>query len=55
MLTYFGMSCTDEGYIKIFSYTKLFVVVLRPNNKVVFSRTARETIVSVFHENEAIG
>ena len=39
-LTYFSQSSTDEGYIPIFSYTKLFLVDLRPNNKVVFSRTA---------------
>ena len=43
MLTYFSMSSTDEGYIPIFSCTKLFLVDLRPNNKVVFSRTAQET------------
>ena len=43
MLTYFGMSSTDEGYIPIFSYTELFLVDLRQNNKVVFSRTAQET------------
>ena len=55
MLTYFSMSSTDEGYIPIFSYTKLFLADLRPNNKVVFSRTAQETWVSVLHENEAIG
>ena len=28
MLTYFSMSSTDEGYIPIFSYTKLFLVYL---------------------------
>ena len=43
MLMYFSMSSTDEGYIPIFPYTKLFLVDLRPNNKVVFSRTAQET------------
>ena len=43
MLTYFSMSSTDEGYIPIFSYTKLFLVDFRPNNKVVFSRTGQET------------
>ena len=43
MLTYFNMSSTYEGYIPIFSYTKLFLVDLRPNNKVVFSRIAQET------------
>ena len=43
MLTYFSMSSADEGYIPIFSYTKLFQVHLTPNNKVVFSRTAQET------------
>ena len=42
MLTYFSMSSTDEGYIPIFFYTKLFVVDLRPNNKVVCSCTARK-------------
>ena len=42
MLTYFSMSSTDEGYIPIFSYTRLFLVDLRPSNKVVFSRTAQE-------------
>ena len=55
MLTYFNMSSRDEGYIPVFSYTKLFLVDLRPNNQVVFSRTAQETSVSVLHENEAIG
>ena len=43
MLTYFSFSSTDEGYIPIFSYTKLFLVDLRQNIKVVFSRTAQET------------
>ena len=43
MLMYFSMSSTDEGYIPIFSYTKLFLVDLRLNNIVVFSRTAQET------------
>ena len=43
MLMYFIMFSTDEGYIPIFSYTKLFLVDLRPNNKVVFSCTAQET------------
>ena len=43
MLMYFTMSSTDEGYIPIFSCTKLFLVDLRPNNKVVFSHTAQET------------
>ena len=42
-LMYFSMSSTDEGYIPIFSYTKLFLVGLRPNNKVLFSCTALET------------
>ena len=37
MLTYFSMSTTDERYIPIFSDTKLFLVDLKPNNKVVFS------------------
>ena len=53
--TYFTMSSTDEGYIPIFSYTKLFLVDLRPNNKVVLNRTAQEICVSVLHENEAVG
>ena len=43
MLTYFSMSSTDEGYIPIFSNTKLFLVDLRSNNKVVISRRAQET------------
>ena len=43
MLTYFSMSSIDKGYIPIFSNTKLFLVDLRPNNKVVFSRSAHET------------
>ena len=43
MLTYFNMFSTDEGYIPIFFFTKLFLVDLRPNNKVVFCRTAQET------------
>ena len=43
MLTYFSMSSTNEGYIPIFSHTKLFLVDLRPNNKVVFSLTVQET------------
>ena len=55
MLTFFSMSSANEGYIPIFLNTKLFLVDLRPNNKAVFSRTAQETCVSVFHENEAIG
>ena len=55
MLTHFSMSSADERYIPIFSDTKLFLVDLRPNNIVVFSRTTQETWVSVLHENEAIG
>ena len=55
MLSYFSMSRTDEGYVPIFSHTKLFLVDLRPNNKVVFSPNAQETWVSVLHQNEAIG
>ena len=55
MLTYFSMSSIDKGYIPIFSNTKLFLVDLRPNNKVVFSRSAQETWVRVLYENEAIG
>ena len=43
MVMYFSLSITDEGYIPIFSYTKLFLVDLRPNNKVVFSHTAQGT------------
>ena len=42
-LTYFSMFSTDESYIPIFSYTKLFLVDLRPNNKVVFSCSTQET------------
>ena len=55
MLTYSSMSSTNEGYISIFSCTKLFLVDLRPNNKVIFSRTAQKTRVSALYENEAIG
>ena len=43
MLTYFSMSSIDKGYIPIFSNTKLFLVDLRSNNKVVFSRSAQKT------------
>ena len=43
MLTYFSMSSTDTGYIPTFAYTKLFLVDLKPNNKVVFSCTAQKT------------
>ena len=43
MLTYFSTSSTDEGYIPIFAYTKLFVVDIRPNNKVVFGCSTQET------------
>ena len=55
MLTYFSLSSTVKGYIPISSYTKLFLVYLRPNNQVVFSHNAQETWVSVLRENEAIG
>ena len=41
MLTYFSMSSIDKGYIP--SNTKLFLVDLRLNNKVIFSRSAQET------------
>ena len=43
MLIYFCMLNTDEGYIPIFSYTKLFLADPRHNNKVLFSRAAQET------------
>ena len=35
ILTNFSMSCSDKGYLPIFSYTKLFLVDLRPDNKFV--------------------
>ena len=38
-----SISSKGKGYIPVFSYTKLFLVDLRPNNKVIFNRTAQET------------
>ena len=38
------MSSTEEDYVLIFSYTKLFLLDLRPNNKVVFSRIVQDTL-----------
>jgi hypothetical protein len=43
MLTYFGMSGADKDYIPMFSWTKLFLAVLRLNNKVIFNPTKHKT------------
>jgi hypothetical protein len=55
MLTYFSLSGADKDYIPMVSWTNLFLVVLRLNNKVIFNRTKHKTWVSIWHENEAIG
>jgi hypothetical protein len=39
MLTYFSMSGAEKDYIPMFSWTNLFLVVLRLNNKVIFNPT----------------
>jgi hypothetical protein len=54
MLTYFSMSGADKDYIPMFSWTNLFLAVLKLNNKVIFL-TKHKTWVSIWHENEAIG
>ena len=43
MLTYFSMSIIDRSYIPIFSNTKLFLIDLQANDKLLFSRSAQET------------
>jgi hypothetical protein len=45
MLTYFSMSGADKDYIPMFSWTNLFLAVLKLNNKVIF-----EPILSTKHE-----
>ena len=54
MLTYFSMSGTDKDYIPMFSWTNLFLAVLKLNNKVISNPTKHKTWVSIWHENEAI-
>ena len=39
MLTYFSMSGADKDYIPMFSWTNLFLAVLRLNNKVILNPT----------------
>jgi hypothetical protein len=39
MLTYFSMSGADKDYVPMFSWTNLFLAVLRLNNKVIFNPT----------------
>jgi hypothetical protein len=43
MLTYFSMSVADKDYISVFSWTNLFLAVLRLNNKVIFNPTQHKT------------
>jgi DNA integrity scanning protein DisA with diadenylate cyclase activity len=43
MLTYFSMSGADKDYISVFSWTNLFLAVLRLNNKVIFNPTQHKT------------
>ena len=50
MLTYLSMSSTDDGYVPIFSYTKLFLVDLTPNSKVVFNHSTQ-----AIYSTQAIG
>ena len=40
MLTHFSVTSTDGNYIPMFFWTKLFLVDVRPSNKVVISSTA---------------
>ena len=47
MLTYFSMSGADKDYIPMFSWTNLFLAVLRLNNKVIFNPTKHKTGVSI--------
>ena len=47
MLTYFSMSGADKDYIPMFSWTNLFLAVLRLNNKVIFNPTQHKTCVSI--------
>ena len=54
MLTYFSMSGADKDYIPMFSWTNLFLAVLRLNNKVIYNPAKHKTWVSIWHENEAI-
>jgi hypothetical protein len=39
----------------MFSWTNLFLAVLRLNDKVIFNPTKHKTWVSKWHENKAIG
>ena len=43
MLTYFSMSGADKDDIPMFSWTNLFLAVLRLNNKVIFNPTKYKT------------
>jgi hypothetical protein len=43
MLTYFNMPGADKDYIPMFSWTNLFLAVLRFNNKVIFNPTKDKT------------
>jgi hypothetical protein len=43
MLTYFSISGADKDYIPMFSWTNLFLAVLRLNNKVIFNPTKHKT------------
>jgi hypothetical protein len=42
-LTYFSLSGADKDYIPMFSWTNLFLAVLRLNNKVIFNPTKHKT------------
>jgi hypothetical protein len=46
MLTYFSMSGADKDYIPMFSWTNLFLAVLRFINKVIFNHTKHQTQVT---------
>jgi hypothetical protein len=43
MLTYFSMSGADKDYIPMFSWTNLFLAVLRLNDKVILNPTKHKT------------
>jgi hypothetical protein len=48
MLTYLSMSGADKDYIPMFSWTNLFLAVLRLNNKVIFNLTIKAQNMSKY-------
>jgi hypothetical protein len=52
MLTYLSMPGADKYCIPMFSWTNLFLAVIRLSSKVIFNPTKHKTWVSSWHENE---